>query len=263
MTTYDVQVLKVGEADVMGPEVYWMDRWLEWETLYFYIVVLRSSDHTVVINSGPPRDLTALNARWGSGAFGKRGELRRRDAELPERALASIGVAPEDVDHVLITPLQAYATANIPLFRNATICLSKRGWTEDYHAEKFPMHVPKALRIPPDVLAYLEGEGRERLRLLEDDDEILPGLTGFWAGAHHRSSMVYVADTVQGKVMVTDCCFTYGNFEIPHPLGIAESVEEFYVATERMRREGDILIPLYDPEVLNRFPGGVVARGAL
>src|SRR5690242_6624585 len=112
---YDVQVLKVGECDVMGPEVYWMDRWLEWETLYFYMVLIRNAEHTVLINAGPPRDLTALNARWGGGAFGKRGELRRTEAELPERALASVGVAPDDVDHLLITPLQAYATANIPL----------------------------------------------------------------------------------------------------------------------------------------------------
>ncbi len=260
-TRYDVQVLKVGECDVMGPEVYWMDRWTDWETLYFYMVVIRNAEHTIVINSGPPRDLTALNQRW-SGGFGERGKLRRTEAELPERALASVGVKPEDVDYLLVTPLQAYATANIPMFKNATICISKRGWIEDYHAPKFPMHVPREFRVPNEVMTYLVTEANARVRLLEDEDEIVPGVTAFWAGAHHRSSMVYAARTSRGTVMVTDCCFKYGNIEGDrHPLGIAESLEEFYAATARMRREGDIIIPLYDPEVLTRYPEGVIARG--
>jgi hypothetical protein len=96
-------------------------------------------------------------------------------------ALASIGIKPEDVDYVLITPLQAYATANIHLFKNAQICLSKRGWIEDFHAEKFPMHVPREFRIPYEPLHYMMFEGNEKLRLLEDEDEIMPGLRAFWA----------------------------------------------------------------------------------
>ena len=57
--TYQVQVLKAGEADVRGPEVYWMSAWEDWETLYFYMLVIRGQGKTVVVNSGPPRDLTA------------------------------------------------------------------------------------------------------------------------------------------------------------------------------------------------------------
>ena len=72
----------------------------------------------------------------------------REESERPIAALASIGIAPEAVDYVLITPLQAYATANIHLFTNATVCLSKRGWVEDYHVPKWPMHIPRELRIP-------------------------------------------------------------------------------------------------------------------
>ena len=36
---YTVQVLKMGQCQVRGPEVYWMDRWDDWEELYFYVVV--------------------------------------------------------------------------------------------------------------------------------------------------------------------------------------------------------------------------------
>jgi glyoxylase-like metal-dependent hydrolase (beta-lactamase superfamily II) len=235
-----------------------MDRWDDWETLYFWMVVVRGNGKTAIINTGPPADLGALNARW-SGAFGERGKLAREESERPVAALALMGIKPEEVDYLLITPLQAYATANIQLFPNAQVCFSRRGWIEDFHAEKFSMHVPRELRIPDETLRYLMFEGSEKLRLLNDEDEIAPGITGFWTGVHHRSSMAYVIETARGKVIVSDCFFKYGNVERMEPLGIMESLEECHRAYERIKREGDILIPLYDPEVLERFPEGKIA----
>lgn len=257
---FDVHVLKVGECDVPGPEVYWMDKWQEWVTLNFLVVVIRNEDLTLVINSGPPQDLAELNQRWGG--LGKRAEMRRTDDERIQNALANVGVDPAAVDYLLLTPLQAYATANIPLFTKATICLSRRGWIEDYFAPPFPMHVPRHLRISDDVMQHLLFEAHDRLRLLDDDDEVVPGVRAFWTGTHHRSSMAYAIDTAKGTVIASDCAFTYGNLEGErHPLGIAESIIEGHVAYTRMRNEGDILIPLYEPEVFTRFPGGVVAHG--
>lgn len=255
---YRVDVLKMGQCQVRGPEVYWMDRWDDWEELYFYMVLVRGGGKVAVINTGPPQDLSALNARWTS-AFGPRGALVRRADESPEMALGRHGVTPADVDSVLITPLQAYAVANIPMFRNARVCVSRRGWIEDFQAPLYEMHVPRKLRIPDDVLAYLTIEAPERLHLLEDEEEILPGLEAIWVGAHHRSSVAYLIDTEKGRVAVTDCCFKYGNIEGNHPLGIMESFQECLAAYERLRQEADIIIPLYDPEVLQRFPEGQVA----
>ncbi len=259
---FDVQVLKVGECDVPGPEVYWMDKWRDWVTLNFLVVVIRNEDLTLVINSGPPSDLTELNQRWGGGLGDKRAEMRRTNDERIENALAKVNVDPATVDYLLLTPLQIYATANIPLFAKATICISRRGWIEDYFAPKMPLHVPRHLRVSDDVMKHLLFEAHDRVRLLEDEDEIVPGVRAFWAGTHHRSSVAYAIETKQGTVIVSDCAFTYGNLEGDgHPLGIAESLEEGHVAYTRMRKEGDILIPLYEPEVFTRFPGGVITHG--
>ncbi len=255
---YQVNVLKMGECQVRGPEVYWMDRWDDWETLYFYMVVVRGEGKVAVINTGPPRELATLNARW-TATFGPRGALVRREEERPENALARLGLKPTQADFVLITPLQAYALGNVPLFRNASVCLSRRGWIEDFHAPEYEMHVPRKLRIPDDVLTYLSIEAPEKLRLLADEDQVMPGLKAFWVGTHHRSSMVFLIETNAGRVAVTDCCFKYGNIEQMHPLGIMESLPECMAAYQRIRREADVVIPLYDPEVLKRFPEGKVA----
>jgi glyoxylase-like metal-dependent hydrolase (beta-lactamase superfamily II) len=253
-----VDVLKMGQCQVRGPEVYWMARWDEWEELAFYMVLIRGGGKTIIINTGPPPDLGALNVRW-TGAFGPRGALLRRDDESPEMQLGRHDAIPGNVDYVLITPLQAYAVGNIPLFRNAQVCLSRRGWIEDFHAPAYEMHVPRKLRIPDDVLAYLTIEAPEKLRLLEDEEEILPGLRAYWVGTHHRSSMAFSMDTPKGRVVVTDACFKYGNIENHLPLGIMESLPECMAAYARIRSEADIVIPLYDPEVLARFPDGRIA----
>jgi glyoxylase-like metal-dependent hydrolase (beta-lactamase superfamily II) len=256
--TYRVDVLKMGQCDVRGPEVYWMDAWEDWETLYFYMVMIRGGGKTIIVNTGPPRDLTILNQRW-TGVFGERGALVRQDAELPENQLARHGVKPNDVDHVLITPLQAYAIGGIPLFRSARMCVSRRGWIEDFHAPTYEMHVPRKLRITDDVLAYMTIEAPEKLHLIEDEEEILPGLRAYWVGTHHRSSMTYSINTEKGRVVVTDACFKYGNIEGNHPLGVMESLPECMAAYKRIRADAQIVIPLYDPLVLERFPDGRIA----
>jgi hypothetical protein len=256
--TFSLHVLKMGECDVAGPEVFWMGHWDEWVTLHFWMVVARAPGVTAIVNTGPPADLIELNARWRT-AFGARGELRREESERPLRALASLGIGPADVTHVLITPLQSYATANIQLFPNAQVCLSRRGWIEDFHAEKFPMHVPRWHRIPRETLQYLMFDGWERVRLLEDEAEVLPSLRAFWAGVHHRSSMCYLFQTARATVAVSACVFTYRNLEAGEPLGIQESLEEYHRARARIMREAALFIPLYDPEVARRHPGGRVA----
>jgi len=251
---YEIQVLKMGQCEVPGPEVYWMSGWESWELLCFWMVVIRGGGKTIIINTGPPPDITALNDAWKK-AIDARSQMVRQEIERPENALERLGIKPSDVDYVLITPLQAYATGNIPLFTNAAICISRRGWIEDFHAPKYEMHIPRKLRIPDHVLQYLEIEAPEQLRLLDDEDEVLPGISAFWAGCHHRSSMVYTINTSSGNIIVSDCFFKYRNIEQKIPLGIMESLDECMHAYGRIRAEGDHLLPLYDPLVPERLRG--------
>jgi glyoxylase-like metal-dependent hydrolase (beta-lactamase superfamily II) len=254
--TYEIQCCKAGESDVPGPEVYWQRNWNTWETLYFTIVVVRGGGKTILINTGPPADLTRLNQWWVSGYGDPRTAMRRTADELPENALRSAGVEPALVDYVLLTPLQAYATANVPLFPNATICISRRGWIEDFHAPPWPMTMPRDLCIPNNVLVYLETEAWERVRLIEDNEEVLPGIRARWVGTHHRSSMAYLVDTAAGVVAISDCFFKYPNFEQNIPLGVQESMEECLRSYELIRRSANLIVPLYDPEVFKRHPAG-------
>lgn len=234
-----------------------MSGWGKWETLYFYIFLIRGENVTALINSGPPQDLEILNTHWRAFA-GDRCQLIREPSETVENILKSVRLAPADITHVLLTPIQLYTTANLMLFRSAQICMLRRGWIEDITARPPWLHVPRELCLSDETLKDLLFESRHRLRLLDDEEDVCPGIHASWVGAHHRSSALYSICTEKGVVGVSDCAFKYGNFD-GHPLGIGESVEESYRAYARIRKEVRHFLPLYDPEVLERFPGGVIA----
>ena len=256
---YSVQAFNGGTFWVPGPEVYWMENWNTREEMNAIIYLIRGGGHNILINTGPPQDLTVINNAW-LGFFGyPEAQIVRTDDQLPQNILRSQGLTPADIDTVLVTPLQAYATANIHMFTNATIGISRRGWIEDFQAPYYHLHVPRHLRIPVEVNNYLQNEGWEKVRLLADEEEILPGLRVFWAGVHHRSSMAVAVDTEKGTVILTDCFFKYGNVEAGRYLGVMESMMEADSTWARIRKEADIFASIYDPEVFARHPGGVIA----
>jgi glyoxylase-like metal-dependent hydrolase (beta-lactamase superfamily II) len=256
---FTVQAFSAGTFWVPGPEVYWMENWNRREEMNTIIYLIRGGGQNILVNTGPPQDLAVLNQAWVKFFGYPEAQIVRTEAQLPQNILRSQGLTPDDISTVIVTPLQAYATANIPLFRKATICISRCGWIEDFQAPFYHLHVPRDLRVPPDVNQYLQNEGWEKMRLLADEEEIQPGLRVFWAGVHHRSSLAVCIDTDRGTIILTDCFFKYGNIEDHRYLGVMENMMEADATWSRIRKEADIFASIYDPEVFVRHPGGVLA----
>ncbi|HEY7212703.1 MAG TPA: hypothetical protein VH477_20660 [Bryobacteraceae bacterium] len=256
---YSVQVFNGGTFWVPGPEVYWMQRWNTREEMNVLLYLVRGGGHNILINTGPPQDLSIINAAWLSFFGFPEAQIVRSDEQRPQNILQSQGLTPDDIDAVIVTPLQAYATANIHLFRRARIFISRKGWIEDFQAPYYHLHVPRHLRVPPEVNQYLQNEGWEKVHLLADEEEIFDSIRIFWAGVHHRSSLAICIPTAKGRVLITDSFFKYGNIEQGHYLGVMESMMEADTTWARIRRETKIYASIYDPEVFKRYPGGVIA----
>jgi glyoxylase-like metal-dependent hydrolase (beta-lactamase superfamily II) len=256
---YSIQAFNAGTFWVPGPEVYWMEAWNQREEMNLLVYLIRGEGQNILINTGPPQDLTVINKAWFNFFGYPEAQIVRSEDQLPQNILLSQGLTPDDITTVIVTPLQAYATANIPMFRNATIAMSRRGWIEDFQAPYYHLHVPRHLRIPPEVNHYLQNEGWGRVRLLADEEQVQPGIRTFWAGVHHRSSLAVAVDTNKGTVIITDSFFKYGNIESGRYLGVMESMMEADVTWKRIRTEADIFASIYDPEVFARHPGGILA----
>ena len=70
--------------------------------------------------------------------------------------------------------------------------------------------------------------------------------------------MVFVVQTALGRVALTDAVFKYRNFEERIPLGLSESIEEHYRLFAKLKREADVVVPLYDPLLVERHAKGVI-----
>lgn len=257
MTLFSVKSLSVGSVQVPGPELYWMSDWDRWYDLEFQIALIQGPGVNALVNTGPPVDLTPINSMW-MASLGERGEFKRRNDQEVPNALAAAGLSPSDITHVIVTPFQLYTTGNIALFTNAEICLSKRGWIH-YHTTHSHPHDSRWHCIDERTLVHLVTDAWDRVRLLDDEDTIVPGIRTWFAGSHHRASIAVDVDTPSGTVCISDAFFTYQNVEGGRLLGINENMYEALSTNERALSTSDIRFPLYDPEVFVRYPGGVIA----
>lgn len=254
---HTVRVASVGRTEIPGPELYWMSDWDRWYDLSFNVAVVEGPGSVVLVNTGAPDDLTELNARWTT-IFGDRGRFLRDEHETLAAQLDRLGLAPTDVTDVVVTPFQLYSTAGIPLFTEARIHLSKRGWVH-YHTTHDHPHDDRWTSLSPQVLVHLVTDAWDRVHLLEDEDEVVPGVRTWFSGTHHRASIAVEVDTSSGTVVLSDSFFHYGNVEDGRLLGINENMYEALATNERVLRVADHIVPLYDPAVFERYPDGVVA----
>ncbi len=251
-----LRMLPVGTSNIPGPELFWMSEWDAWHPLCFQVGLIQGAGVTALVNTGPAADLEPMNEGWAS-FLGDRARMSREDGQFILDQLEALEIAPSDVTHVIVTPLQLYSVSNVLAFPNAEICIAKRGWIHFHTTHSHP-HDNRDTSIPPEILTHLVTDAWDRVRLLEDEDVVAPGIRTWWSGGHHRASIAVEVDTTKGTAVLSDSFFYLENVENNHPIGISENMYECLAAHERVKR-ADIVLPLYDPKNFERFPEGVVA----
>ncbi len=259
MKDFVVSTAVVAEMGMVpGPEVYWMAHFGDWLPLHINVVLIKGGGKTILVNSGPPEDYLAhMNDVWRQ-ELGEQAQISVPHSGAMTQVMEAWGIDPASVDFVIITPLQAYAIGGIDLFPHAQICVSRTGWIDLFAPKHFDPR--RHMAVPDRLLHYLLFDlwPKGFVRLLQDEDEIVPGVRTWWAGTHHRSSMAVEVDTVDGVVAMSDVAFYYENLESNIPLGILESMEECRDAYARLQK-ADRFVSLYDPKTMARYPRGRVA----
>lgn len=258
MTNYSIKAIKFCEQSTPGPEMYLFSHWDEWIDVFFYFYVLRGDDGRLCLIDTGVRDVAEINPGVVAGV-GERGRFRMdMERENIPLLLSKEGIDPAQVDYVFLTHLHYDHCSNVRLFPNARIVVSRRGWMQTLTCP-VPEMLPHPV-FPRDVIGYLAGEGRDRLVLTEEDQEILPGISCFYTGGHSLCSQAIQVHTKAGKAVFTgDVTFLYGNITDNHPIGLITDVMECYQAMARIRQTADLIIPGHDPLLLERFPDGVIA----
>jgi len=175
--------------------------------LPFAFVLARRGGTNVLIDTGFMREGRGveLAAKYGI-----------RDWISPLRMLRHLGVAPQDVDHIVISHAHYDHMGSIEQFPTARLYLQKRellSWVE-LMALPPRFGAMTAILDPDDIHAALHAAEEHRLTLLEGDrDDLLAGLHVRSAPDGHTLGQQYVLiDTPRGRLAVTgDCMYTSRN----------------------------------------------------
>ncbi len=211
----------------------------------YYFWVLRSRSRTILVDTGFDPEV---------------GRRRGRTVLIePLRALDRLGVHPRDVAHVVVTHLHYDHVGNLAAFPQASLSVplpELEFWTGPYASRpQFAEHVE------PAEVAYLGAAWREgRVRAVDGDQEILPGIRAHLVGGHSPGQQVTVVTGAGGSVVLASDAIHYEEeMERDMPFAIFSDLAGMYRGYDRLRelrdRERGVVVAGHDPAVMERFPG--------
>src|SRR3954464_3456635 len=151
--TFSIDLLATARTEVPGPQVFWMSDWGLTHELCFQVALVRREGVVALVNGGTVEDLSR-HTEGEHGFFGEGARMAREPGEFVVEQLARFDLRPEDVTHLIITPLTLYAAGNLMLYRNAEIAISKAGWVHFSVTKRHP-HEDRDSMLPAELIAHL------------------------------------------------------------------------------------------------------------
>lgn len=210
--------------------------WLFW--------VIQAEDRTILVDTG----------------FDDSDEARDWDIRnyvRPADRLAQLGIAPSDVDDVVLTHAHWDHMGTLSSFANARVWIQE---AEYLHARSLlsPRN-PRRRGMQWDHLqALMRAESEGRLRLVQGREVLMPGITMTLAGGHTPGSQFVTVDTLDGLVVIAgDETYMYRNNQSRISIGSAHDHAANLAAIRKMQEVAAspfLILPGHDPRVLNFFP---------
>ena len=254
-----VTLISNGESTVCGGSFFWGQRMDEMVRIGYNTTVIQDQNHCVLINVSPPLDDTIERdfPGWKTMLEAPNGRFKQPPHGNLFQSLSALEIKPEDVTDIVITPFQLYATGTLLAFPNARYHVSKRGWAH-LHVTKDHPHDERWRSFDRRTLGELVVGSWDRVNLLEDEDEIVPGVRAWWSGGHHRESIVVEIDSAIGIIAVSDTFFCEENVAKNIPIGLSENMYECLQAYERIRKTADHWVSIHDPKIFSIADKGIV-----
>lgn len=221
--------------------------------LDFVVWSIRTDDGVCLVDTGLPRgeDFAHLDDMNSGGED----RWRFRDVRSVGEALDDLGVAPAEVDAVLLTQLVTYCSGGLEegLFPHARIVLARAG-LEEYLAGGVG-HPPTSLYVTPGGWRAIgEAAAQGRLDVVDRRHRVVPGVEFVVTGGHHPASASVRVSTDDGRgIALMETAFLQENVETSRPIGIAESAADARRAVVEARSEGFEIVAMHDPRHRERF----------
>jgi glyoxylase-like metal-dependent hydrolase (beta-lactamase superfamily II) len=239
---YEVFALKYGERRTTACQFFYRDPSHDPLTLHFYVWLILGGPYPVLLDAGC-RD---------TDAAGRGLERYVSPATMVER----LGVQAADVPLVLVSHLHWDHWAGHGLFPSAEFWIQQDEvafWTGP--VARYPVYQQLANAPALGELVTLSYGGR--VRMLDGDREVLPGLRLHRVGGHTAGLQIVSVETRRGPVVLTsDASHFYRNVERRQPTQIITNLPEMLAAfdtIEALAGASRLVVAGHDPIVAERF----------
>lgn len=183
------------------------------------------------------------------------GEISR--TPTPE-GLRLLGVDPDDVDLVIATHFHYDHVGYIHLFTNATIVASRTEF--DHWTEKLAENgLAGEFATPADVTAIMRAGDEGRLRLVDGETEVFPGITVYPVGGHCPGQLLTFVQSKSGPLILASDAIHLGEqlekgFAFFAHTDLDEMRAAMTFANDLSASTGAPVIPGHDPRVRLEYP---------
>lgn len=222
--------------------------------------LVRGEGHNVLVDSGMADIATVRDRLKVDGVGG--GHLALTEC------LAAEGLAPTDIDHVVLTHLHFDHADNLDLFPDAVVIVQR-----DELQEALDPVPSQRIFYWQSTIANLTGRKRGRtIRMVEGDLDLFPGFRLLKLPAHTAGMQIPIVDTAKGKVaLVSDLGDHYRYWFPADPRATdrpkrflagdfltgnirSESERTWQQAMRRVADESDIVVPAHDFRIPKHIP---------
>lgn len=184
----------------------------------------------------------------------------------PVAALAALGIAPDDISAIVLTHLHFDHAGTVPDFPQAVVYLQRSEL--DYFTGPLMRFPLCASGLDADDLCAVQATDRDgRLRLLDGDTEIRPGMRSYHVGGHTPGSqLVSISDGDRRVVLTGDVAHLYENLAAGVPFPVLHDVPASCIAFEVLAGMQDartVIIPGHDGRVQRSFDPVPGTSGAI
>lgn len=209
----------------------------------YYVWVIRNENRTVVVDLG-----------FDERAAKERGRTLIRH---PTEALAKIGVDPTEIETVIITHMHYDHAGTAPSFPRAEFVVQER---EVAYCTGKPMRYP-ATRNSFDVVHVkdvIDANFQSRVRFVDGEKEILPGISVHLVGGHSGGLQVVRVMTEKGPLVIaSDAAHFYDTVVEHNPFTVIVNLPEMLMGWEtifELGAETKFVVPGHDPLVADLYP---------
>lgn len=209
----------------------------------YFVWLIRNSERSILIDTG----FNEVSAK-------ARGRTLLR---CPIGSLSLLGLAPEDIQDVVLTHLHYDHAGNIGLLPNAR-----------FHVQESEMHYACGRHMcqPPlrhayyveDVVDLVRRVYMDRVKFHDGREQLAPGVELIKIGGHTQGLQSVRVHTERGwVVLASDASHYYENMMRVSPFPIVFNVGDMLAGFDTLRSLADSedhIVPGHDPEVRRRYP---------